>query len=75
MTRPALHSHRAPSAADDNLLPEERLDAAIAAARGDLWAAAMALAMELGETKTELLLTRAAVSHGFSRGWHHRRRG
>ena len=72
MSSTAFPSDAAHEAAVETLLPEDRAEAAIAACDGDLRAACRALAVALDEVETELLLTRAAVSRGFSRGWHHR---
>ena len=71
MSNTAFSSDVAPEAAEEPLLPEDRAEAAIAACDGDLRAACRALAAALDEIETQLALTRAAVSRGFSRGWHH----
>jgi hypothetical protein len=50
------------------------VDAAIEACGGDARAAVAALLADVDILKSELELFRVAVSSGFSRGWHHRKR-
>ncbi|MGE3364022.1 MAG: hypothetical protein AB7I34_11290 [Rhizobiaceae bacterium] len=53
---------------------EQAVDEAVAACDGDPRAAVRALILANHYLEYELAMTRPAVSFGFSRGWHARRR-
>jgi hypothetical protein len=70
MTEPALAPERA-GVPDHDCAADE----AIALCGGDARQAVRELLISHGLLESELEMARATNSYGFTRGWHHRRRG